>query len=80
MQVPVIDSDEFDVQLQRPIEFLPVMNFNQNIDGEVIGEDRQLLQLDLSQRRHNQQYTVGPQCLRLGDLIRVDHEVFANYR
>ncbi len=79
-QVAVVDADHVDVELERDLEILLVVDLDERVEIEglrLVVEVRQLIRIE---RGDDQQDGVGAEDRRFEELVGVDDEVLAKDR
>ncbi len=76
----VVDPYQGGLQLQRPLQFRPVMNLHQHIHPHLGGNCCQLAHLVIIQRRDDQQDGVRTDSPGFDHLVGVHREILAQYR
>ena len=80
MQVAVVDAHQRCFQGEGIVHFLAVVNLDQHVQANFMGDAFQLLHLVPGQAGGDQQDAVGANSPALVDLIRRHHEVLADDR
>ena len=80
VQVAVIDTHQANAKLQRPLQFLDVMHFDQDIHAQCLSLLIQVGHACIVQRSHYQQDAIGANGTCFTDLIAMHNEVLANHR
>ncbi len=79
-QVAVVDAEQARRHRQRTLEFVEVVHLDQHVHAEFAGDEGELRQLHVIQRRGDQQHAVGAERARLVHLVRIDDEILAQHR
>ena len=80
VQIAVVDADQRGLQFERAIEFDGIMHFDEHGHAEVGRDRRQFLHAPRVQRSDDQQDAIRAHRTRFVDLVRVQHEIFAQDR
>ena len=79
LQVPVVDADDLTARIQSFRHFRFIMHLNQHMQSQAFRQVVVALQ-PAGKNGRDQQDGIGPDCIRLVDLILIDDEIFSQHR